>query len=280
MGYEAIIETKAREKQLELIGALRVLITRDDSAIAWAKRKDALCFVELVVDRIPTPVLEECVKSIRQRSMKRKEVLLRALLEFYQDMPMQISTEELKDMDSYRRLKEVRRWSNKELTVTRELLEGIRSLKEYATLGKRKFFQHVSCVPGTAYDPFVNEEARDSYFAHEQAVILKFCVKRVRKMETVSSQQLQLGVILEERVIEPSVLQLEGQVSFECGSWDGPLKTSLVTTRELMRPSWCLIPNATLIWVLNAETELECNDVESLHDLAKIHHLLALKITR
>ena len=99
-------------------------------------------------------------------------------------------------------------------------------------------------------------------------------------METVTSQQLQLGVILEERVIEPSVLQLEGQVSFECGSWDGPLKTSLVTTRELMKPSLCLNPNATLIWVLNAETELECNDVESLHDLAKIHHLLALKITR
>ena len=37
--YEATIETKAREKQLELIGALRVLIARDDSAIAWAKKR-------------------------------------------------------------------------------------------------------------------------------------------------------------------------------------------------------------------------------------------------
>ena len=44
--HEATIETKSREKQLELMGALRVLIARDDSAIA-------LCSVKFVVDRIP-----------------------------------------------------------------------------------------------------------------------------------------------------------------------------------------------------------------------------------
>ena len=95
-------------------------------------------------------------------------------------------------------------------------------------------------------------------------------------MGTVTSEQLQLGVILEERVIEPSTPQLEGQVSFECGSWDGPLKTSLLTMWELMKPSWC--PNP--IWGVTAEIELEENDDKSLHDLAMIHHLLALKITR
>ena len=38
-----------------------MLIARDDFAIEWAKRKDALCFMSFVVDRIPTPVLEECI---------------------------------------------------------------------------------------------------------------------------------------------------------------------------------------------------------------------------
>ena len=65
---------------------------------------------------------------------------LEEVLEPYQDMPLQIPTNDLNDMDSYRRLEEVRRCSNKELTVTRELLEGIRSLNEYETLGKRKSF--------------------------------------------------------------------------------------------------------------------------------------------
>ena len=73
--YEATIETKAGKQQLELMRTLKGLIPRDVSAIAWAKRKDALCFVKIVVDRVPTPVLEECVKAIRQKSMKREEVL-------------------------------------------------------------------------------------------------------------------------------------------------------------------------------------------------------------
>ena len=111
--YEATIETKAREQQLELMGALKVPIARNDSAIAWAKRKDALCFVKLEVVCIPTPVPEDSVKTIRQRSMKREEVLLRALLELYQDMPLLIPTKELNDLDSYRRLEEVRRCSKK-----------------------------------------------------------------------------------------------------------------------------------------------------------------------
>ena len=99
-------------------------------------------------------------------------------------------------------------------------------------------------------------------------------------MGTVTSEQLQLGLILEERVIEASIPQLEGQVSFERGSWDGPLKTSLLTMWELMKPSWCPNPNAGLIWGVTAEIELEENDDKSLHDIAMIHHLLALKITR
>ena len=75
----------------------------------------------------------------------------------------------------------------------------------------------MSGVPGMAYNPFVNEEARDSYFDFEPALILSFWVERVWELGTITSEQLQLGVILEERVIEPSAPQLEGQVSFECG---------------------------------------------------------------
>ena len=197
--------------------------------------------MNFVVDRIPTPVLEKCVKTIRQRSMKREEVLLRALLELYQDMPMRIPTKDLSDLDSYRRLEKFRRCSKKELTVTRELLEKVRSLKEYATLGKRRSFQCVSCVQGMAYNLFVIEEARDSYFDFEQAVVLNFLVEGVRKLGTKTREQLQLGVILEEQVTEPSVLQLEWHVSFESGSWDGPLKTSLMTLWEFMEPYGTLL---------------------------------------
>ena len=113
-----------------------------------------------------------------------------------------------------------------------------------------------------AYNPFVDEEARDRFFVFEQAVIFNIWVERVRELWTKVSEQLQIGVIL------------EGQVSFECGLWDGPLKTSLVTMWELMKPSWWPNPNAGLIWVPTAEVELEGNDDESLDDLAVILYWL------
>ena len=63
--YEANNDSKSKEQELELMEALRMLISKDDSAIAWAKRKDALCFVKFVLDHTPTPVLGECIKTIR-----------------------------------------------------------------------------------------------------------------------------------------------------------------------------------------------------------------------
>ena len=257
-----------------------MLIARDDSAIAWAKRKDALRFAKFRVDRIPTHVLEECVKAIRQRGAKREEVLLRALMELYQNMPQRIPAKELSDLDSYRRLEEIRSCSNKELTVTKKLLERVRSLKVDAKLGKQTSFQYVSGVPGMANDPFVNEEARDLYFVFEQAVILDLWVNRVREIGMIKSEQLLLEITFDEQVVEPLGPKLEGQVRFECGSWDGPLKTSLVMMLELMKPSWCPNPNLGLIWNLIADVELGENDDESLHDLAMIHHLLALKVKK
>ena len=93
-------------------------------------------------------------------------------------------------------------------------------------------------------------------------------------------EQPKLGIVLEERVVEPSVPKLKGQVSFECGSWDGPLKTSLVTMWELMKPSWCPHPNAGLTWDMTADITMVLDDDASLPDLAMIHHLLAIRVTK
>ena len=131
-----------------------------------------------------------------------------------------------------------------------------------------------------AYNPFVNEEAREAYFDYEQVIVLDFWVERVKETGMLMVEQPKLGFVLEERAVEPSVPELKGQVSFDCGSWDGPLKTSLVTMWELMKPSWCPHPNAGLIWVMTADITLDLDDDASLHDLAMIHHLLAIKLTK
>ena len=93
-------------------------------------------------------------------------------------------------------------------------------------------------------------------------------------------EEPKLGIVLEERVVKTSVPELKGQVSFVCGSWDGPLKTSLVTMWEFMKPSCCPHPNAGLIWDMTADVTLNVDDDASPHNLAMIHHLLDLKITK
>ena len=62
---------------------------------------------EISLNRIPTPVLEEYVKTNRQVGVKRLEILLRAFLELYQEMPLKIHARELNGFDSYLRLGEI-----------------------------------------------------------------------------------------------------------------------------------------------------------------------------
>ena len=170
------------------------------------------------MDRIPTPVLGECMKIIRQKGVDCERNFLRALLELYQDMPLVVPNRESNDMESYRKLEEVRRYSNKELKASRELIETVRGQEDFATLRKLKLFQYVSGVPGMAYYPFVIEEAREAYFDYEQFIVLNFWVERIKETGMLMVEQPKLGIILEERVVEPSTPDLKGQVTFDCGS--------------------------------------------------------------
>ena len=70
-----------------------------------------------------------------------------------------------------------------------------------------------------AYNHFVNEESRKAYFDYEQVVVLDFWVERIKETGMLMVEQPKLGIVSEERVIEPSVPDLKVQVSFDCGSW-------------------------------------------------------------
>ena len=88
------------------------------------------------MDRIPTPVLGEFIKTIRQGGVDCERNFLRVLLELHQDMPLAVPNRESNDMESYRRLEEVRRYSNKELKVSRELIEAVRGQKDFDNTGE------------------------------------------------------------------------------------------------------------------------------------------------
>ena len=126
----------------------------------------------------------------------------------------------------------------------------------------------------------MDEEVREAYFDYEQVIIIDFWVERIKETGMLAVEQSKLGIIMEERVVELSVPELIGQVSFECGSRDDSLKTSLVIMWELIKPSRCSHPNAGLIWNTTADVALDLDDDASLHDLAVIHHLLAMEVIK
>ena len=50
-----------------------------------------------------------------------------------------------------------------------------------------------------AYNPFVNEEAREAYFDYEQVIVLNFWVERIKETGMLMVEQPKLGIIFEER---------------------------------------------------------------------------------
>ena len=162
------------------------------------------------------------IQKLLHESPRRKRIDETMRVPSLSTLPEEEWDKESNDMESCRRLEEVRRYSNNELKVSRELIEAVRGQKDYSTLGKLKSFQYVSGIPGMAYNPFVNEGAGEAYFDYEQVVVLDFWVERVKEIGMLMMEQPRLGIVLEERVVEPSVPELKGQVSFDCGSWDGP----------------------------------------------------------
>ena len=67
----------------------------------------------------PNSCVRRMCESHSARGDDPERILLRTLLELYQDMPVQIPTKESNDVESYRRLEEVMRYSNKELKMGR-----------------------------------------------------------------------------------------------------------------------------------------------------------------
>ena len=42
------------------------LITQEEAAIACAKRRDDLCFIRFMIEKISVPALSTCVKMLRE----------------------------------------------------------------------------------------------------------------------------------------------------------------------------------------------------------------------
>ena len=178
------------------------------------------------------------------------------------------------ELEPMRKIDEIRRFSNKELRVTKESMGALPKSSEYCGPIRKKSYSNVSGVIGIAYNPFLSEDIRDYFFGYEQAVLLRFWTSRIATIKSAANPQTKLGLVLEEKVAAPSVPESDKRVEFGLGFSDELLRTSLMVVWELMRQSWCPSPNADSILQATQDVQRELNADCNLRDLNIIYNVM------
>ena len=128
--YDSEERKRSMEEKVFLMTSMRDLITQEEAAIACAKRRDALCFIRFMIEQMSVPVLNTCVKMLREGDEQVKALLLQALLDIYQSKPMRVNMKEPVELEPMK-IDEIRRFSNKELRLLKESMGALPKSTEY-----------------------------------------------------------------------------------------------------------------------------------------------------
>ena len=68
------------------------------------------------------------------------------------------------ELETTKKIDEIRKFSNKELRLTKESMRALTKSIEYRGPIRKKAYSYVSGIIGMAYNPFLNEDIRDCFF--------------------------------------------------------------------------------------------------------------------
>ena len=104
--YDSKKRKRSKEKKVFLITSVRDLMTQEGAAVACAERRDALCFVQFMIEQISVTALSTCVKMLRDDDERAKALLLLALLDLYQSKPMRVNMKEPVELEPKKKIDE------------------------------------------------------------------------------------------------------------------------------------------------------------------------------
>ena len=96
------------------------------------------------------PALNTCVKMLKEGDERAKALLLLALLDMHQSKPMRVNMKEPVELESMRKIDEIRRFSNKELRLTKEPMGALPKSSEYCGPIRKKSYSYVCGIIGMA----------------------------------------------------------------------------------------------------------------------------------
>ena len=140
-------------------------------------------------------------------------------------------------LEAISKIDEIQNFFYKELRLTKELMGT--PLKS-----RRKSYHYVSGIVGLAYNRSINKDISDCHFDYKQAVLLKFWLSRISEIRSIASQQVKLGLVLEEKVTVPSKPKSDNRVEYGLGFSHELVRTFLIVAWNLVTPLWCLSSNA------------------------------------
>ena len=178
------------------------------------------------------------------------------------------------ELEPMKKIDEIRRFSNKELRLTKESMGVLPRSSEYSGPISKKSYSYVSGIIGMAYNPFLKEDIRDCFFDYEQAVLLRFWTSKIATIGSAANQQTKLGLVLEEKMTAPAVPKTDNRVELGLGFSDELLRTSLMVVWELMKPSWCPSPDGDSILRAKQDEQKELNLDCNLRNLNVIYNLM------
>ena len=100
--------------------SMRDPMNQEGAAVACAKRRNALCFIQFMLQQISVPALNTCVNMLREGDERAKALLLLALFDKHQSKTMRMNMKEPVELEPMKKIDEIRRFSNKKLRLTKE----------------------------------------------------------------------------------------------------------------------------------------------------------------
>ena len=230
--YDSEERKRSKEDKVFLMTGMSDLIIQEGIAVACAKRRDALYFIRFMIEQISVPALNTCVKILREGDERAKALLLFALLDVHQSKPMRVNMKEPVELEPMRKIDEIRRFSNKELRLTKESMGAMPKSSEYCGPIMKKAYSYVSGIVGIAYNPFLNEDIRDCFVDYEQGVLLRFWTSKIATIRSAANQQTRLGLVLEEKVMMEKEPLLEAS---EKRNWRSIMKHSVRIATDVLQ---------------------------------------------
>ena len=253
---------KLGNKSLEVYQMLVQHVARDNSGLSLARRKDATCFLRWIMSVMTNSTVQACHQKAKgSKTMERR--VSTVILNVYQSTGIGKEDESRQSLENHGKLDEIRRFHNKKFEEEHDVHRNLALAADYSRPNKKVEYQYVSGVMGIAYNPFRGRESSQESRGDGAVEVLDGKGNRNRFNGEGETEQNVISVPRSSKRVE---LRME--------NGNGMMTTNLGTVWNLLRPSWCPHPHASLIEEVTERVRLTPTKDEDLGTLNVIHKLI------